>query len=145
MVEASEMSGGERSMLSRKINAGIAITAEMKALEEQMKGIKEEIWAIVEHPSMGESVKIKSNKGLLEIRLSEVVSLVSDLKTRAALVQLVGPSLSDFVEEEMVLKPTEGFKRIVKDPNPAERDLSEKLRLLAKVREQVAFRFIGEG
>ena len=45
----------------------------------------------------------------------------------------------------MVLKPTEGFKRIVKDPNPAERDLSEKLRLLAKVREQVAFRFIGEG
>lgn len=135
------VTGADRAVLSRRINRGIEITEQVKALEEELKELKNQIW----EGAGQEPGRIKSSKGLCEIRVSQVVELPSGDDTRATLCDLVGQRFADLVEEKITMKPKEGFRRILIDPNPAEVKLAEALRKIARIREQLSFRFIGEG
>ena len=135
-----QMSPADRAALSRKINEGIRLAREIEEAEERLRAVKGEVYALVGGPG-----KVKSNLGLCEIRRNETITLPSGENTRVALVELVGQRYADLVEEETKLKPTSAFRRILTDPGPAERDLADQLRGIAKVQEVVSVRFIGEG
>jgi hypothetical protein len=140
-VESVEqMSPAERAVLSRKINQGIGLARQIEEAEEKLRAIKGEVYGMVGGPG-----KVKSSKGLVEIRKNEQITLPSNEDTREAIVELVGQRYNDLVEEEMKLKPTSAFRRIVTAPGPAEQHLAGELLKIAKVQEVVSVRFIGEG
>ena len=141
MVETVEkMSDAERSVLSRHINRGIMLSEQIKALEEELKEVKGEVYARAGGPG-----KIKSNQGMCEIRRNETIVLPSDENGKSALAEAAGTRYADLVEEETRLKPTSSLKRLLSDPGPAEQFMAETIKALVKIQEVISVRFIGEG
>lgn len=135
-----KLEGADRAVLSRYINRGIMITQQIKALDEELKEIKSEVYARAEGPG-----KIKSNQGMCEIRRNETIVLPSSEDGKKALVEAAGQRYADLVEEETRLKPTSSLKRLLSDPGPAEQFMAEAIKALVKIQEIISVRFIGEG
>jgi len=135
-----QMSAAEKAALSRLINLGIHLSGVIEQNQEELNKIREKVYNAVGGPG-----KVKSNQGLVEIRKNEQITLPDGEDIRATLVELAGQRYPDLVKEEMKLKPTPAFRRILTDPGPAETALAERLRGIAQVKEVVSVRFIGEG
>lgn len=135
-----QLEGADRAVLSRHINRGIMLTGQIKALEEELKEVKNEVYARVGGPG-----KIKSNQGMCEIRRNEIIVLPSGEDGKKALAGAAGQRYADLVEEEIKLKPTSTMKRLLSDPGPAEQFMAKAIMALVKIQEIISVRFMGEG
>lgn len=125
-----------KASLSRDINKAIDLDARIKELTEQLKETKNRIWDQVGEPGL-----YRSNKGHVEIKQGTVLTVPTS--AQADLENILGDRYPDLVDEVIGLKAKSGLRRLIFEPGPTERDLSEKLKAIVKVREQVTFTLKG--
>lgn len=136
MAATAEMSAVERAHLSREINRAIDLDAEIKAKTEELRELKARLWDAIGEPGF-----YRSNRGHVEIVRSNVLSVPETAYD--ALHEILGDRYPDLVDEVVRLKARSGLRRLLFEPGPTERQISDRLREIVQVREQVSFTFKG--
>lgn len=136
-VAVEEMKAAERAHLSREINRALELHAQIREREEELKAQKDKLFQMVSQ----QPGTYRSNKGFVEIRSSSRLGIPSHAE--AGLREVLGDRFETLVEESVSLKVKPGLRRLLFEPGPAEKMLSQSLREFVTVSEQVSFTFKG--
>lgn len=129
-------SAAKRAHLSRVINRGIEIKEQIEALNQELSEVKNQIWDMTNATGM-----FRTNKGHVEIKQGQVLSVPQ--KAQGELNRILGDRYPDLVEEAISLKAKSGLRRLIFEPGPTEREISEALKAIVTIREQTSFSFKG--